>query len=249
MTGDFQYNTNLPLQHYQVGNELITAENVINQTQGNISQTGMGSNMIPGVNTVVQTQTFPTNIPGEINMPTNMTGQIQSTNVPSYYTGNIIPTQTYMYPQTSEFDKNLLYPSQDLLNITNSDEDELEESEVRKDLQGLNLNQPITTGVSNILNSQPLSTGGIETYTNRTLTNPTTINTENLNVESWEQPLEENVSPKFQGQVSPKYKQGFSFQESNVGQGANIQQMPSTNSELKRTEQIMNQNLNQQSKL
>ena len=245
LTADFQYNTNIPLQHYQVGNEFITAESVINKTQGNMPQMGMGTTVIPGMGTNVmpgvgQTEFLSSNIPGQ--MQTNVIGQVPTT--------NIISGQTSMFPQTYGYDKNLIYPSEDLLNITNSDEDEVDEPEVRHNLQGLDLNQPITTaGVSNILNTQPLSTGGIESYTNRTLVTPNPINTEYLNIETLEQPLEENISPRFQGQVSPKYKQGFSFQESTVGQGANIQQMPSTNPELKRTDPLLNTNLNPQSKL
>ncbi len=242
LTADFQYNTNIPLQHYQVGNEFITAESVINKTQGNMPQ---GTNVAQGIETnnlqgVGQMETISSNVPSQ--MQTNVFGQVPTT--------NIIPGQTTIFPQTLEYDKNLIYPSEDLLNITHSDEDEVNEPEVRQNLQGLNINQPFTTvGVSNILNTQPLSTGGIESYTNRRLVTPTPINTENFNMETLEQPLEENISPRFQqGQVSPKYKQGFSFQESTVGQGANIQQMASTNPELKKTDP-MNYNLNTESKL
>lgn len=267
MTGDFQYGNTVPLQHYQVGNELITAESVINKTKGNMMS-------------------------DQNDMMSSQTGMINQNIIPGQTTTT---TTTSLFPQY-EIDKNLLYPSQEQFDLSNSD-DEIEETiGLNQNLQNLNINQPLNPiGVTNTFSSQqpytinipnqtlntgtfmqsqpmttetyynqpmstgtimsqpitsgdiinqPLSTGGIESYTNRVI-NP------GLNIDTIEQqPLEENLSPKFQGQVSPRYKQGFSFQESNLGQGANIQQMPITNTDLKRIDQPqINLNQNTQSNI
>jgi hypothetical protein len=232
MTGNFQYNTSLPLQHYQVGNEMITTESAINQVMGDRSQSG----------SMPMTGTMP--MTGNVSQTGLKQGTINSGQMTSTVPGQIhdnIQGQSTLFSGIPGYDKNLIYPSLDQFNISNSDdEDEIEESGINTNLQNMNLNYPTTTtGVSNILNTQQLSTGGIESYTNRS---PTIMTSD---IDTLEQPLEENVSPRFQGQVSPRYKQGFSFQESNLGQGANVQQMPSTTSEIKNPDPqiIPNQNM------